>query len=79
MLQPDAAMIKKLSTRLHCHPITAAVLINRNLTSAEAASNFLTPSLHRVRSPFDLKDMDAAVRTIAGSARAAGIETEGVV
>jgi large subunit ribosomal protein L11 len=24
-------------------------------------------------------DMDAAVRTIAGSARAAGIETEGVV
>lgn len=25
------------------------------------------------------KDMDAAVRTIAGSARAAGIETEGVV
>ena len=25
------------------------------------------------------KDMDAAVRTIAGSARAAGIETEGVI
>ena len=25
------------------------------------------------------KDMDAAVRTIAGSARSAGIETEGVV
>jgi single-stranded-DNA-specific exonuclease len=62
--QPDAKMIKKLSAHLHCHPITAAVLINRNLTSAEAASNFLTPSLHRVRSPFDLKDMDAAVSRI---------------
>jgi single-stranded-DNA-specific exonuclease len=57
-------MIKTLSAHLHCHPITAAVLINRNLTSAEAASNFLTPSLHRVRSPFDLKDMDAAVNRI---------------
>jgi single-stranded-DNA-specific exonuclease len=64
ILQPDAGMIKKLSAHLHCHPITAAVLINRNLTSAEAASNFLTPSLHRVRSPFDLKDMDAAVNRI---------------
>lgn len=64
LLKPDAVAIKKLSARLHCHPITAAVLINRNLTSAEAASNFLTPSLQRVRSPFDLKDMNAAVNRI---------------
>jgi single-stranded-DNA-specific exonuclease len=64
LLQPDAGMIKKLSARLHCHPVTAAVLINRNLTSIEAASNFLSPSLQRVRSPFELKDMDAAVKRI---------------
>jgi single-stranded-DNA-specific exonuclease len=64
LLQPDAEMTRKLSARLPCHPITAAVLINRNLTSAQAASNFLTPSLHRVRSPFELKDMDAAVNRI---------------
>jgi single-stranded-DNA-specific exonuclease len=57
-------MTKKLSARLHCHPITAAVLINRNLTSVKAASNFLTPSLHRVRSPFALKDMDVAIKRI---------------
>jgi single-stranded-DNA-specific exonuclease len=64
ILQPDAAMTKKLSAHLHCHPATAAVLVNRNLTSAKAASNFLTPSLKRVRSPFSLKDMDVAVRRI---------------
>jgi len=64
ILQPDAGMAKKLSARLHCHPITAAVLINRNLTSAEEASNFLTTSLHKIRSPFALKDMDAAVNRI---------------
>ena len=64
LLQPDAEMTEKLSAALHCHPVTAAVLINRNLTSAKAASNFLSPSLHRVRSPFELKDMDAAVKRI---------------
>jgi single-stranded-DNA-specific exonuclease len=64
LLQPDAEMTKKLSARLHCHPVTAAVLINRDLTSIEAASNFLSPSLHRIRSPFELKDMDAAVKRI---------------
>jgi single-stranded-DNA-specific exonuclease len=64
LLQPDAEMTKTLSARLHCHPVTAAVLINRNLTSAKTASNFLSPSLHRVRSPFELKDMDLAVSRI---------------
>jgi single-stranded-DNA-specific exonuclease len=64
LLQPDAEKVKKLSERLQCHPITAAILINRSLTSIEAAANFLTPSLHKIRSPFGLQDMDAAVERI---------------
>jgi len=64
ILQPDFAAAKKLSERLQCHPITAALLINRNLTSAQTAADFLTPSLRRVRSPFAIKDMDAAVKRI---------------
>lgn len=64
ILQPDAEMVKKLSAGLHCHPITAAVLINRNLISAKDASNFLATSLRKVRSPFALKDMDAALNRI---------------
>jgi len=64
LLKPDAEMAEKLSASLHCHPITAAILINRNLTSAEAASNFLTPALRKIRSPFALQDMDVAVKRI---------------
>ena len=64
ILQPDAGQVKHLSARLNCHLITAAVLINRNLASAEEASNFLNTSLSQMRPPFDLKDMDTAVDRI---------------
>jgi single-stranded-DNA-specific exonuclease len=64
ILYPDAEQVKQLSARLGCHPITAAVLINRKLISAEDASHFLTISLNQMRPPFALKDMDAAVDRI---------------
>ncbi len=64
ILQPDAAKVKQISARLNCHPVTAAVLINRNLISAEEASNFLSTSLSQARPPFALKDMDAAVKRV---------------
>ncbi|MGD8665448.1 MAG: single-stranded-DNA-specific exonuclease RecJ [Desulfobacterales bacterium] len=62
--QPDADQVKNLSARLNCHPVTAAVLINRKLISAEEASHFLTTSLNQMRPPFGLKDMEAAVDRI---------------
>ncbi len=63
ILQPDAAMAKKLSAGLHCHPITAAVLINRNLTSARRLQIFWP---HLAPGSFSLctQDMDAAVNRI---------------
>ncbi len=64
ILQPDADRVKQLSARLNCHPVTAAVLVNRNLISAEEASYFLTVSLNQMRPPFALKDMDVAVNRI---------------
>ncbi|MGD9054957.1 MAG: single-stranded-DNA-specific exonuclease RecJ [Desulfobacterales bacterium] len=64
ILYPDADQVKQLSARLGCHPVTAAVLINRKLISAEEASHFLTISLNQMRPPFALKDMDAAVDRI---------------
>ncbi|MGD2096299.1 MAG: single-stranded-DNA-specific exonuclease RecJ [Desulfobacterales bacterium] len=64
ILQPDADQVKQLSARLDCHPVTAAVLINRKLTSAKEASHFLTTSLNQMRPPFALKDIDAAVDRI---------------
>jgi single-stranded-DNA-specific exonuclease len=64
ILKPDTAAVKKMSQQLPCHPITAAVLINRNLTSALQAKNFLKSSLNMIRPPFALKDMDVAVHRI---------------
>ena len=64
ILQPDARAVKELSARLDCHPFTAIVLLNRNLTSDQEASDFITPSLNKIRSPFTLKDMNAAVERI---------------
>ncbi len=64
ILRPDARAVNELSAKLHCHPITATVLLNRNLTSASQASSFITTSLSKIRSPFSLKDMNAAVERI---------------
>jgi single-stranded-DNA-specific exonuclease len=64
ILQPDADTVNKMRTRLHCHPITAILLVNRNLTSAQEASSFITAPLSEVRPPFSLKDMDVAVQRI---------------
>ena len=64
ILQPDAETANKLSAQLNCHPITAALLVNRNLTSARKASSFINSPLGSVRTPFDLKDMDVAVERI---------------
>jgi single-stranded-DNA-specific exonuclease len=64
ILQPDAETVNNLSVSLHCHPITAILLVNRNLTSAQEASSFVTSPLSEVRTPFNLKDMDVAVQRI---------------
>ncbi len=64
ILQPDAVKVQQLSDRLNCHPVTAAVLINRHLTSADDASDFLGTTLNQMRPPFGLKDMQSAVNRI---------------
>ncbi len=64
ILKPDAETVNKLGAQLHCHPITATILVNRNLTTAREASSFFASPLSEVRTPFSLKDMDVAVERI---------------
>lgn len=64
LLKPESAAVREMSRHLACHPITAAVLINRNLNSARQATNFITSSLNMIRTPLALKDMDVAVSRI---------------
>jgi single-stranded-DNA-specific exonuclease len=64
IMRPNADTVKKLSDDLHCHPITAIVLCNRNLTSTRQVSNFMAPSLSKIRPPYAIKDMEVAVKRI---------------
>ena len=63
-LKPDPQNVKALSDALKCHPVIASVLINRNILTPEAATDFLNVSLNNLRSPFSLRDMDIAVDRI---------------
>ena len=64
MLQPDPEVIKKLSRQLNYNPITATVLVNRDIITLPDAQSFLNTSLKNLRPPFSLKDMEAAVNRI---------------
>jgi single-stranded-DNA-specific exonuclease len=61
---PDTDLVTRLSLSLQCHPITAALLINRDIQSEKEAAEFVNVSLNNLRSPFELKDMQAAVERI---------------
>jgi single-stranded-DNA-specific exonuclease len=67
ILSPSEPVVQELSRRLKCHPATAAVLVNRGISSCQAAREFLSDSLKNLRSPQGLKDMDKAVRRIAAA------------
>ncbi len=62
--RPDTGIVRQLCDALGCHPVTAAVLANREFTTPAAATAFLDANLRDLRSPFELKDMDRAVSRI---------------
>ena len=64
MQHPDQGAVDHLIRELNYHPATAAVLVNRQISTPEQARNFLNVTLENLRSPFALKDMDKAVERI---------------
>ena len=64
MLQPDRQAVQLMRQELNCHPVTAAVLANRNFSTAEDARHFLNISLNDLRPPTSLKGARAAVERI---------------
>ena len=63
-LTPDAHIVHKLCTALKCHPLTASILANRNISTPDDASRFLNISLDHLRPPFAIKDLNTAVHRI---------------
>lgn len=64
ILQPDPESVKKLCLALNCHPVIAAILINRKIFTAEDARCFLNATFGRLRPPFAMKDVEKAVSRI---------------
>ena len=64
ILQPDPALVQKIRDHLNCHPITAKVLANRNISTLSQASDYFLPRLDILPSPMQLKGMAAATQRI---------------
>lgn len=64
ILQPNTETVNQVLKVLKCSPVFASILVNRGLTSPKNISDFLNPSLNRLRPPFCIKDIDIAVQRI---------------
>src|SRR5579863_6377026 len=60
VLPGDIQAEARLQIELGVHPIMARLLVQRGLTTPEAAEAFLYPSLDRLHDPFLLPDAEAA-------------------
>lgn len=58
---PAKGPVEKISAKLGILPITAGLLVNRGINSAEDAEAFLSASLSDLPSPFLMKGMEEAV------------------
>ncbi len=64
ILQPDRALVQEIQSHLRCHPVTATVLANRQIQSAQQASLFMQQGLESLPSPNLLCGIPAAVDRI---------------
>ncbi len=67
--QPNTQLQINLTKELGISPILAQVLINRGIKSASAAEKFLKPQLSDLLPPWQMKDMEAAVKRVIRAAR----------
>ncbi|MBW1650023.1 MAG: single-stranded-DNA-specific exonuclease RecJ [Deltaproteobacteria bacterium] len=65
ILQPDINAVHTISKIVKCGQTLATILVNRNLLRKDNIISFLNPSLNNLGSPFEIKDMDKAVKRIA--------------
>lgn len=55
------AICAQLAGELNISPLSAAILIRRGLTTADAARTFIRPRMEDLHNPFLMRDMDKAV------------------
>src|SRR5258707_14020250 len=64
---PDPAQVERLRTEARVSPILARLLALRGVTGGAAASNFLSPSLDQLHSPYLLRGMTEAVERLSAA------------
>ena len=62
---PDNAAVERLASRLSIEKPLAALLIQRGISTPEAAEDFFNPDISRLHNPFLMKDMDKAVKRLS--------------
>lgn len=62
--QIDPDQVQELVSALRIRPLTARILVNRGVTTPEAASRYLRPSLDHLHDPFLMSGMRAAVERL---------------
>ena len=68
-VKDEHKIIRELTNKLKISHVTAKILINRGICKVDEAVDFLNPSLDSLFDPFDLQDMDKAVKRIEQAAR----------
>jgi len=64
---PDPVQVEKLRTEAKVSPILARLLVLRGVNGGAAASNFLSPSLDQLHSPYLLRGMAEAVERLSAA------------
>ncbi|MEM7085836.1 MAG: single-stranded-DNA-specific exonuclease RecJ [Bacteroidota bacterium] len=62
--KPDAKQVTQLSEALGVDEIIASLLLQRGITTFEAAKEFFRPNLEQLHDPFLMQDMELAVERI---------------
>ncbi len=66
--QAPADKVRKLSEAIRVNPVIANLLVQRGIETYEQAKDFFRPDLKALHDPYQMKDMDKAVKRIADAA-----------
>lgn len=69
IMRPAPSLVEQIRSRLNCHPVTAAVLANRNIDTVDQAEQFLHPSLEALPPPNTLGGLETAAGRIVHAIR----------
>src|SRR5262249_41231602 len=67
LLNPDAALVEKLSAETELPALIARLLVLRGISTAAEARRFLSPSLDQMHSPYLMRGMREAVARISAA------------